>query len=139
MGIVSAVILAVLTTFVTDILPRIAVLALLLKEEEDDLYRLLCDHRSSHSTLTLLFARIIARACLEPEHLWMCLGLENRAQLSALLKDHFRSLFEKNVKNMRWKKFFYKQLCEITDLPTCHASACEICSHYPECYEDVAA
>ena len=102
----------------------------MLVEEESDLYRLFLDHRSSIGPLAFTFARIIARACMEPEHLWMCLGLKNRDQLSALLRWHFRPLFEKNTRNMRWKKFFYKQLCDIANIRTCKASACEICAHY---------
>lgn len=106
----------------------------LLIEEEADLCRLLLNHRSTESAMTVVFARIIARACMEPEHLWICLGLENRDQLSAVLRRHFRPLADRNTSDMRWKKFFYKLLCDIEKVWSCRASACEICAHYGECY-----
>lgn len=106
----------------------------LMRQEEADLCQLLLGHRSTEGIMSVLFARLIARACMEPEHLWMCLGLESRDQLSAIFQRHFRPLFAKNGRNMRWKKFFYKILCDLEKVWTCQASACEICAHYGECY-----
>ena len=106
----------------------------LLEQEEQDLCRLFLTHAAATGLWPVVFARLIARACMEPEHLWMSLGLENRGQLTAILECHFPALVAKNERDMRWKKFFYKLLCDIEKVWTCTASSCEICPHHPECY-----
>ncbi len=108
--------------------------ASLLEQEEQDLCRLFLNHASGTGLWPVVFARLIARACMEPEHLWMSLGLENRGQLTGILERHFSALAAKNDRDMRWKKFFYKLLCDIEKVWTCTASSCEICPHHPECY-----
>lgn len=106
----------------------------LLQQEEADLCQLFLDHRGDDGIWPVLFARLIARACMEPEHLWMCLGLESRQQLTGILERRFPALVAKNLHNMRWKKFFYKLLCDVEKVWTCTASSCEICPHHAECY-----
>jgi nitrogen fixation protein NifQ len=106
----------------------------LMEQEEQDLCRLFLNHASGPGLWPVVFARLIARACMEPDHLWMSLGLENRRQLSGLLFRHFAPLAEKNSRDMRWKKFFYKLLCDEEKVWGCTASSCEICPHQPECY-----
>lgn len=106
----------------------------LLEQEEQDLCRLFLNHASGGGIWPVIFARLIARACMEPEHLWMSLGLEGRDQLSGILERHFAPLAARNDRDMRWKKFFYKLLCDEEKVWTCTASSCEICPHHPECY-----
>lgn len=106
----------------------------LMEQEEQDLCRLFLSHVSDPGLWPVVFARLIARACMEPEHLWMSLGLENRGQLTAILSRHFPALVARNHRDMRWKKFFYKLLCDVEKVWTCTASSCEICPHHPECY-----
>ncbi|HCA26591.1 MAG TPA: molybdenum processing protein, partial [Betaproteobacteria bacterium] len=76
----------------------------------------------------------VAAACLGGNHLWQDLGLPDRQALSSLLRDHFSSLFAKNTSNMKWKKFFYKQLCERAELPICPAPSCRECTDYAACF-----
>ncbi len=77
---------------------------------------------------------IIVAGCLGSDHLWQDLGLWSRSQLSAMLHYNFPELAAKNDKDMKWKKFLYKQLCEAEGLYLCRAPSCEVCIDYPKCY-----
>lgn len=103
-------------------------------DEFDDLVALLLDHRSGDSEETEWLACAIATACFGNNHLWQDMGLPNRAVLSELLRGHFTSLFDKNTGNMKWKKFFYKQLCERIHVSVCKAPSCSVCSDYDQCF-----
>jgi nitrogen fixation protein NifQ len=35
---------------------------------------------------------------------------------------------------MKWKKFFYKQLCLREGLTLCKAPSCDVCSDYALCF-----
>lgn len=77
---------------------------------------------------------ILVAACLGSDHLWQDLGLWSRTQLSELLHYNFPDLAAKNDKDMKWKKFLYKQLCEAEGLYLCRAPSCSVCVDYPKCY-----
>jgi nitrogen fixation protein NifQ len=79
-------------------------------------------------------AEAVARACMGDDHLWFDLGLPSRAELSGLLHEHFPTLASRNTSNMRWKKFFYKQLCEQVGIKACRAPSCGVCAHFGECF-----
>lgn len=110
-------------------------------DEYEDLARLLLDHRSDDRDETAWLASAMAAACLGNNHLWQDLGLANRQELSDLLQNHFASLYAKNTGNMKWKKFFYKQLCERAEVNACRAPSCRVCTDYAKCFgpEDGAA
>ena len=78
---------------------------------------------------------LIVAACLGSDHLWQDLGLFSRNELSGLLKHNFPGMADKNTKDMKWKKFIYKQLCEAEGLYVCRAPSCEVCKDYPLCFE----
>ncbi|MHB1299960.1 MAG: nitrogen fixation protein NifQ [Burkholderiales bacterium] len=101
-------------------------------DEYDDLLALLLDHASSIEAEEL--AREIATACLGDNHLWQDLGLSDRQRLSEMLDEHFHTLFLKNVANMKWKKFFYKQLCERMEVNACRSPSCAVCRDYDNCF-----
>ncbi len=103
-------------------------------DEYDDLVALLMAHRSEDDEATQWLAYAIATACLGNNHLWQDLGLPNREALSQVLRRHFTPLYEKNVDNMKWKKFFYKQLCEQLDINVCKAPSCKVCTDYAQCF-----
>lgn len=103
-------------------------------EEHDDLLQLLLEHRSDGSDETLWLASAVAAACLGGNHLWQDLGLANRQELSDLLKTRFSSLYARNTGNMKWKKFFYKQLCERAGVNACRAPSCRVCDDYHNCF-----
>ncbi len=76
----------------------------------------------------------LACASLGQNHLWQDLGLPSRNELSALIGHWFPSLAAKNTHNMKWKKFFYKQLCEREDIMICKAPTCGVCSDHGLCF-----
>lgn len=102
--------------------------------EKDDLVNLL-KHFAVAEDSDLMISIIVAGS-LGSDHLWQDLGLWNRGQLTALLEHNFPGLAIKNDKNMKWKKFLYKQLCESEGLYLCRMPSCDVCIDYSKCYGD---
>jgi nitrogen fixation protein NifQ len=103
-------------------------------DEVEDLLGLLLEHRSDDSDETRWLAHAVAAACAGDNHLWQDMGLPDREALSSLMRTHFTALHEKNSGNMKWKKFFYKQLCERAEVNLCKAPSCGVCSDYANCF-----
>ena len=104
------------------------------KEERDELIELLCRHRNKQDPSSEQMAIIIATACLTKFHLWESLGLPERALLGEIIKHNFPELYALNTENMRWKRFFYRQLCEQGGDYICKAPSCGECKSYAECF-----
>jgi nitrogen fixation protein NifQ len=104
------------------------------QDEMEDLLQLLLEHRSNDLDETNWLAHAIVAACMGDNHLWQDLGLTGREALSDLLRQNFTTLFEKNVGNMKWKKFFYKQLCDRAEVNMCQAPSCKVCNDYQKCF-----
>jgi nitrogen fixation protein NifQ len=102
--------------------------------EVEDLVRLMSTHRAGVSPSELWVARIVAVASMGSDHLWQDLGLWSRAELTALMERNFPTLAVKNVHNMKWKKFLYKQLCVAEGVYVCRAPSCEVCADYDVCF-----
>jgi nitrogen fixation protein NifQ len=68
------------------------------------------------------------------DHLWQDLGLWNRGELSRLMEQNFPEVAKRNQKDMKWKRFLYKQLCEAEGIYTCRAPSCEVCIDYHACF-----
>lgn len=113
-------------------LGRLARLPRARDDEYEDLLALLLDHGSGPEARPL--ATAVAKGCLGDNHLWQDLGLPHRQALSDLLQEHFPRLFARNTGNMRWKKFFYLQLCEQAEIRACRAPSCGVCAHLAECF-----
>lgn len=103
-------------------------------DEFEDLRALLMAHRSEDSEEMQWLACAMATACLGDNHLWQDMGLPDREALSELLKRYFTTLYIRNEGNMKWKKFFYKQLCERAEISVCKAPSCKVCSDYATCF-----
>ena len=103
-------------------------------DEIDDVLHLLLDHRSDDNEETRWLAHAIATACLGDNHLYQDMGLASRSILSDLLRSHFTTLYQKNTGNMKWKKFFYKQLCARAEINICKAPSCKVCNDYATCF-----
>lgn len=103
-------------------------------DELDELRRLLLGHRAQQSASEQWIAEIVAVACLSSHHLWQDLGLWSRRDLSALMQRNFPRLAARNDKDMKWKKFLYKQLCETEGIYTCRSPSCEVCPDYNDCF-----
>jgi nitrogen fixation protein NifQ len=103
-------------------------------DEFEDLVALLLEHRSNDSPESRWLAYAIAACCMGEDHLWQDMGLPNRQALSDLLARHFSTLSARNTGGMRWKKFFYKQLCEREGAFVCRSPSCAECVEYSNCF-----
>ncbi len=104
--------------------------------EEQDLRDLLLSHRAGARVEEVWLAHIVARRSLAENHLWQDLGLRNRDELNALLTRHFPSLVALNHANMKWKKFFYRTLCQSEGIVICKSPNCETCDDFAVCFGD---
>ncbi|VIO68631.1 hypothetical protein CI1B_22540 [Bradyrhizobium ivorense] len=95
---------------------------------------LLLKQRSTEERIGGWLAAMIARRAIEPDHLWKDLGLRNRGELSRLLSRHFAPLAARNNNNMRWKRFFYRSLCEDEGLVMCTTPVCTQCNDFNLCF-----
>ena len=95
---------------------------------------LLLAQRSTEANVGRWLAAMIARRSVEPNHLWEDLGLRERSELSRLLARHFTPLAARNTKNMRWKRFFYRMLCEGDGFVMCTTPVCTQCTDFNLCY-----
>ncbi len=102
--------------------------------DETCLRDLLWAHASDGSALQATLAAMIARRCLRPNHLWQDLGLRSRDELSWLMQRHFEPLAARNVRNMRWKKFFYRQICSDEGFALCSSPICDECDDFDACF-----
>lgn len=104
-------------------------------DEFQDLVELLLEHRSDAAEHTEWLAYAFASGCMGKDHLYVDMGLPNRAGVSGLLERHFNALFVKNEgAKMRWKKFLYKQLCDRAEVKACPAPSCSVCDEYRNCF-----
>ncbi len=111
-----------------------AICGALSAEEFEELLALLLEHRRDDSEKTEWVARSLISACAGADHLWEDMGLPDRDALSRLIKHYFPILYHKNSGNLKWKKFFYKQLCERAEMRLCKAPSCGVCSDYAQCF-----
>lgn len=81
------------------------------RAEYDALLSLLLSGADRDDAETGEMAAWIAASSLKDGHLWRGMGLENREELRAMMRENFSVLYEENAKDMRWKRFFYKRLC----------------------------
>jgi nitrogen fixation protein NifQ len=95
---------------------------------------LLLAHRSSEGDLGRWLAAMIARRAIEPNHLWEDLGLRDRSELTRLLSRHFGPIAARNTQNMRWKRFFYRALCESDGFVMCTTPVCTECRDFDLCF-----
>lgn len=103
-------------------------------EERADLVHLLLDHRSFGAQEEEWAAGIVAGACARPNHLWEDLGLRNRTELSAMMETFFHPLAATNVRDMKWKKFLYRRMCEAEGVLLCKSPICDACGDFDACF-----
>lgn len=97
---------------------------------------LLLANRSTDGNMGRWLAAMIARRAMEANHLWEDLGLRDRSELTRLLERHFAPLAARNTKAMRWKRFFYRVLCEDDGIVMCSAPVCTQCADFDLCFGD---
>ncbi|KAA3448395.1 nitrogen fixation protein NifQ [Mesorhizobium sp. SARCC-RB16n] len=134
--------LADLRDVLTDRFPHAPISAFALEEasdvepemEEKLLRDLLLMQARPGDPASARFAKIIARRAMRDDHLWQDLGLFNRAELSRLLATHFPALAAGNTRNMKWKKYLYRMLCEAEGFSICTAPSCRQCTDFESCF-----
>jgi nitrogen fixation protein NifQ len=106
--------------------------------EREDLVGLMLRHTHAAADpdgqMAADMAAIVATACMGSDHLWEDLGLWSRADLSCLMRHNFPGLAAKNNRDMKWKKFLYKQLCLEEGIYVCRAPSCGVCKDYDLCF-----
>lgn len=103
-------------------------------EEEEQLHQLLTRFRADPSPLCAWMTAIVARRAMSPRHLWQDLGLLERSELTRLMNEWFPTLAAANTDNMKWKKFFYRKLCELEGFSLCAAPTCSECGDFDNCF-----
>lgn len=106
-------------------------------DEFDDLVELLLEHRARPAQPDEdpgWLACVIATAAMGDNHLWQDLGLPSRDVLSRLLRENFPTLAALNTRDMKWKKFFYRQLCERAGVMICKSPNCAECCDFRACF-----
>jgi len=86
-----------------------------------------------------ILVRVIAARAAHPGHLWVAMGLLERPELSAAIRRHLPELAAANSNNMRWKRFLFKQVCDLNGGLMCESPVCGDCSDYALCFipEDI--
>jgi len=102
--------------------------------EFQDLVDMLEADRSSGAVETGWLAHALACGCFGGNHLWHDMGLSGREDVTVLLQQYFRPVFDANTNHMKWKKFFYHRICERLDLHPCPEPVCSDCDNYAVCY-----
>ena len=82
-----------------------------------------------------LTSALAARAA-HPGHLWVAMGLFERPELSAAIRRHLPALAAANAQNMRWKRFFFKTVCDLNGGTMCKSPNCGECSDYALCFAE---
>lgn len=103
-------------------------------DEFDELFALLLDHATPRDEMASWLAAGIATAAQRDQHLWQDMGLPSRRELSAILELRFPRLAAQNRGDMKWKKFFYRQLCQRAEVPICKSPNCVVCSDHSVCF-----
>ena len=103
-------------------------------DEFDEIVELLLEHRAGTGERERWLAYAIATAAMGENHLWQDMGLPSRKVLSALMTTYFPALAAKNRGDMKWKKFFYRQLCERAGVPICKSPHCADCCDFRVCF-----
>lgn len=103
-------------------------------DEWSEVRSLLLGEKSDPNAVELALASIIAAGCLGSGHLWRDLGMASRTMLRDLLQHNFPQLVQRNSRDMRWKKFFYKALCDHNGGHVCRSPSCDLCVNFNDCF-----
>lgn len=103
-------------------------------DEFADLLELLLESRTEPSETSAWLAYATASAAMGENHLWQDMGLPSRKHLSDFLRSRFAPLAARNTGDMKWKKFFYRQLCERAGVPICKSPHCADCTDHAICF-----
>lgn len=105
-----------------------------LQIEFDDLVRFIAEHADPAVAGADDLARVVATGCMGADHLWQDLGLPSRRELSQLVALNFPALARANDRDMKWKKFLYRELCRREGIYVCTSPSCEACCDFAVCF-----
>lgn len=108
--------------------------ALVLYPEFDDLVRFIGAHADTTVAGADDLTLVLATGCMGSDHLWQDLGLPSRRELSQLIALNFPELGTLNSRDMKWKKFLYRELCQREGIFVCASPSCEACADYANCF-----
>jgi nitrogen fixation protein NifQ len=86
--------------------------------------------------VSLWLARILATRTALPGHLWVAMGLTERPQLTSAIRRHLPTLADANNQSMRWKRYLFKQVCDLKGGEMCKVPNCGECSDYSLCFAE---
>ncbi len=102
--------------------------------EEPDVRAYLLECRAGRGEAEAWLAAIVARRCQQPNHLWQDMGFAHRGELNAMFCRHFPELVRRNARDMKWKKFLYRELCARDGMLICKSPVCDTCSDFAHCF-----
>ena len=123
--------------FIFTLCPQVQARRAARDDEVQDLLALLLEHADPAAGARHEAERValtVAVASLGDNHLWQDLQLGSRAELSALMRHWFPALVARNVGDMKWKKFLYRELCKRADILICKSPSCAVCSDQALCF-----
>jgi nitrogen fixation protein NifQ len=103
-------------------------------EEEEQVRSLLASYVVDDRAEARWLAAMVARRAMQANHLWQDLGLADRSWLNELLRRYFPALHAGNTADMKWKKYFYRRLCELEGFTLCTAPSCRECCDFDRCF-----
>ena len=103
-------------------------------DDESALRALLCAACVAPPPLATILPAIVARRSMREDHLWQDLGLPHRVALSQFMACAFPSLYAANDRDMKWKRFFYRALCEAEGFALCAVPHCRDCADFDRCF-----
>lgn len=111
----------------------------LLPQTNDEVREIVLEHvpqqvSELERSLACWLAHGIAARAAQPGHLWVAMGLFERPQLTAAIRQFLPTLAAANNTGMRWKRYLFKTLCERTGAVLCKSPNCGECSDYPLCF-----
>ena len=139
LGLSGPTLAALLARFLPDLAlpaaarPDLALPAPVAGPETDSIRMLILWRAADTSPEARWLAAILARRAQENRHLWEDLGLPSRAVLGQMIGHHLPGLKAANARNMRWKKFFYRQICADAAFSLCLSPSCEDCDERATC------
>jgi len=101
--------------------------------EEPDFREMLERNSNGDGQIAKWWSSIVARRCQAGDHMWRSMGLFSRKELTEAMCRYFKPLAAKNVLDIRWKKFLYRQLCTDLGLQVCRSPVCDVCPDLAFC------
>ncbi|MDR3602155.1 MAG: nitrogen fixation protein NifQ [Desulfosporosinus sp.] len=89
---------------------------------------MLIANRTSATPLESWVAHIFIRRCQVGDHMWRSIGLFSRNELTEAMLRYFKPLAVKNIYDLKWKRFIYRQMREENNLDLEKYPYCENCS-----------